>query len=413
MTATPERADGKGLGLEADGFAQTMVLGPTPKWLIENAYLSPYQYFAPETDIDLTGLRLTDSGDVSAKEFRARVVDSRMVGDVVEHYKKYAPGKQAIVFASDVATCMDLEKAFMLQGISATALSGDTDSGIRDTQVDAFENREIQVLINCDLFDEGFDVPGVEAVILARFTESLAKYLQMVGRGLRPVYAPGYDLDLLQGRKAAIAAGDKPHAIVIDAVRNWERHISPDWPRTWTLASRPKGTRAARPDLLPQRICLECAQLTPRSLRVCAFCGAPPEQVADRSTPEKVDGDLQLLDLEALHAIYARIEAANMSAEAYRQRLFEPDANGRIIPPKYHGAAVRRHEAAKTRRRVLYELIGWWMGGHPPERPIYERQRLFYLRFGIDCATCQTLPEKETDQLIDLITQRFSEDLQR
>ena len=43
----------------------------------------------------------------------------------------------------------------------------------------------IQVLVNVDIFSEGFDCPDVEFVQLARPTLSLAKYLQMVGRGLR------------------------------------------------------------------------------------------------------------------------------------------------------------------------------------------------------------------------------------
>ena len=49
----------------------------------------------------------------------------------------------------------------------------------------ADELAPIQVLVNVDIFSEGFDCPDVEFVQLARPTLSLAKYLQMVGRGLR------------------------------------------------------------------------------------------------------------------------------------------------------------------------------------------------------------------------------------
>ena len=129
VTATPERADGKGLGIDHAGFAEVMVEGPTLQWLIDNGYLSPFKYIAPPSDFNVQGLAVTASGDFNPKALRARVVESHLVGDIVEHYKKFALGTQAIVFASDVETAGEMAQEFKKQGIVAASMSGYTPPG--------------------------------------------------------------------------------------------------------------------------------------------------------------------------------------------------------------------------------------------------------------------------------------------
>ena len=411
VTATPERADGKGLGLHADGFVDEMVEGPSTRWLMKNGYLSRYRYICPESDLNLDDIPVTASGDVNTRAMRSRYVESHIVGDVVENYLKYAAGKKAIVFANDVETATEHEAAFLVRGVRAKALSGKTDDGERDKALEQFEFGDLDVLINVDLFDEGFDVPGVEWVILARVTLSLGKYLQMVGRGLRVVYASGYDLSTVEGRLAAIAAGSKPVAGVIDMVRNYDRHGMPDWPRAWTLNSRERGVRAGNTGTIPQRVCLVCTQPYEVVHKVCPYCGAPMPEPAGRSSPEQVDGDLVELDVEALAALFDKMRAADMPDDEYAASLWVPNSAGKIVPPEYHNKQIRRHQAAKYRREVLRNLVGWWVGMQPKGRRMSEVHRRFFHRFNVDIATAFTLSEKDTNNLIDTITQRFSEDL--
>ena len=279
VTATPERTDGVGLGTKdvgGGGFAEVMIEGPTMGWLIEQGYLSPYSYKAPETDLDLDNIPITASGDVSTVAMRARVVDSHLVGDVVAQYLQFTPGKKAIVFANDVATSEELAAAFRAKGVRAQSLSRrNRRRRTRRGPGRLLKTGDLDVLCNCELFDEGFDVPAVEVVILARVTASLGKYLQMCGRGLRPVYAAGYDFSTAQGRAQAIANGPKPAAVIIDPCRNWERHGLPHWPRSWSLASREKGSRGAGSDTLPQHVCRECTQPFLKVLPACPMCGTP------------------------------------------------------------------------------------------------------------------------------------------
>lgn len=407
VTATPERADGKGLGsgLDGDGFADVMVEGPSLQWLIDQGYLAPFTYKAPTTDLDVSGLAVTASGDLNTKALRARVVESHLVGDVVDQFRQFAAGKRAIVFATDVETAEDMAKAYNAAGIPAAALSGETDSGERDRCLDDFEAGALRVLVNVDLFDEGFDVPGVDAVILARPTESLAKYLQMVGRALRVIYAAGFDLATAEGRKAAIAASEKPRAIVIDPVRNWERHGGPNWPRKWSLASKEKGTRGTVPDTVPQRVCDGCTQPYERFYVACPYCGHVPEP-AGRSRPEQVDGDLTELDMEGMARLFAAMEQADMDDEKYQRYQI-----ARNIPPVGRSADMKRHQEAKYRRQVLKELVAWWVGMQPADRDLKEKHRRFYHRFGVDIGTAFTLNAKDTDALIDTIKRRFAEDM--
>jgi superfamily II DNA or RNA helicase len=385
VTATPQRADGQGLGSHADGFCDEMVEGPSTQWLIEKGYLSKFRYFAPDTDLDVTGLA-TPSGDFTPKALRSRVVESHLVGDVTQHWRRFAEGKRTIVFAPDVETAHEIASAFRAKGVAAVALSGKTDQAERDRELERFEAGEVTVLVNCALFDEGFDVPAVECVLLASPTMSLSKFLQMIGRGLRT----------LEG---------KTEAIVIDMVRNWERgHGMPNWPRQWTLDAREKGTRSTVSDTKPQRVCLECTQPYSAFLKACTWCGAvhvPPE----RSTPEQVGGDLTELDVEGMAALFAKIDKAGMADDEYAA-----DQAARHIPLIGRGADMKRHRAAKYRRGVLHELVAWWVGMQS-DRELGEIHRRFYVRFGIDIGLAFTLSATDTDALIATITTKFTEDL--
>ncbi len=406
VTATPERADSKGLGDHSDGFCEEMVEGPSTHWLIKNGYLSDFTYKCPTTDLDLDDIPLTASGEVNSKEMRNRTIESHLVGDVVSHYLRFAKGRKTIVFANDVTTAEEMAIAFRDKGVRAVALSGETDQGERDRQLDSFENGDLEVLINVDLFDEGFDVPAVECVMLARVTMSLGKYLQMVGRGLRPVYAKGYDLTTVEGRLAAMANGPKPRAIIIDPVRNWERHGAPNWPRKWTLDR--KGNGAGGGSGVKQRICLKCTQPYEMFYKECPYCGQPipPPESGGRSAPEKVDGDLMELDAEGMAALFAKISKADMSDTDYAM-----DQLNRNIPRIGRGADMKRHQAAKYRRKVLNELVAWWTGCQPKDRSLSETHRRFFHRFGVDIGTALTLNRKDTDALIERIQEQFTEDL--
>ena len=388
MTATPERCDGKGLGSHADGFCDVMVEGPQTYQLLNSnpRHLTPFKYFTPETDLDIDDIPLTASGDLNMTVMRKRVIDSDFVGDIVEHYREFAEGVKTLVFASDVDTAEDMARAFRRAGYKAVALSSRTDPNVREAEMENFEDGDLDIIVNVDLFDEGVDVAGVGCVMLGRPTDSLSKYLQMVGRALR----------LCEG---------KEFAIIIDAVRNWERHHLPHVPRRWTLDGTTRDERQSS-DLLPDRVCVECSQPYNRALSFCPYPGCGEEYVpAERGTIGQTDGSLSALDLEAYDEIYARMAAANVPLEDYGQ-----DQIARNIPPIGRAADLKRHKVVLHRRKVLNELIAWW-AGLQKGRSKDEINRRFYLRFGVDTVTAFTLDTNGTNNLIDAVRQKFDIDI--
>lgn len=386
VTASPERADGVGLGLGQGGYAEVMVEGPTVRDLMQWGHLSNYRYKAPASDLQVDDIPLDARGEFNAKALKARVTESHIVGDAVSQYQTHGEGRRAIVFATDVATAHDMATAFAGAGINAAALDGTTDDGVRENTLEAFEAGSIQVLVNVDLFDEGFDVPAVECVVMARPTMSLAKFLQQIGRSLR------------------VAEGKKD-AIIIDLVRNWERHGMPSWPRKWTLEGT-RGERSGRTRLPPQRLCLKCTHPYDAFHKVCPFCGHEPKP-AERSKPEQVNGDLVELDTAAMDALFSRIAAANKSVEDYRSELF-----ARNIPTIGHPRMIKKHKATLYRRGVLEQQVKWWVGVQQQlGRTMSEIYRRFYCRFGVDMGTALALDQQTTDALIERIKTQFTEDI--
>lgn len=404
VTATPVRADGQGLGDNASGFVQEMIEASDTQALVSAGYLSRFKYLAPSSDLDTTGIPLTALGELSPNALRKRVVDSSLVGDVVQHYIDLAHGKKCIVFATDVSTALELETTFNAQGILAKALSGTTKHSYRDDTLNEFENGALNVLINVNLFDEGFDVAAVEVCILARPTQSLAKFLQMVGRALRVVYPANSDLSSVQSRLDARDNGPKQFALIIDPVRNWERHGLPNWPRVWTLEDNDKSRRAAV-ELDPLRVCTNCTQPYEAYRTGCPYCGAVPA-VAARRIPASVDGDLQELDVDGMAQLVAKIEQADCSDDIYRQYQLM-----RRMPEIGRRQDMKRHRKNKERRCVLRELVAWWLGIQPHGRTLSEKQKRFYYRFNIDIGTAFTLKAKDTDSLVSKIKSKFTKDL--
>lgn len=282
VTATPARADGQGLGRQADGVADVIIVGPTSRQLIQLGHLSDYEIVCPKSDLNVDDVKLSADGDWCAKNLKKAAKESRIVGDVVENYKKYANGRRTIVFATDVETADDIASSFNEAGIKAASVNGASKLSWREQSLADFASGKTPVLVNVDLFDEGFDCPGADVCVMARPTASLAKYLQMIGRVLRPV--PGKT------------------ALIIDHVSNVIRHGLPDRNRVWTLNRREKRSVAVKdPEALDLKTCPYCLKPYESFRTACPYCGQTKPLPEPRSrSVQMVDGDLVLLDKATL-----------------------------------------------------------------------------------------------------------------
>lgn len=410
VTATPTRADGKGLGRHADGVFDAMIVGPTMRDLINQGYLTDYRIFAPPSDIDLSQVPTGASGEFSPNKLKTAVRKSHIVGDVVSHYLRIAPGKLGITFASDVETATDIAAQFNDAGVPAAVVSAKTSDTDRILILRRFKNRELLQLVNVDLFGEGFDLPAIEVVSMARPTQSYALFVQQFGRALRlmidAILSGKWATFTDQERKAHIAASTKPQAIIIDHVGNVERHKLPDVSREWTLDRRDKRSRNKPDDAIPVRTCLndKCFAVYERIYNACPFCGHKPIP-APRSGPEQVDGDLTEITPDILAAMRGEIDHVDKHPETIRSEL-----NSKYMPRIGVLAGIKRHVERQEIQEALRASIAWWAGWQRAKgREDSESYRRFYFAFGVDVMTAQTLKPKEAIELAGRINQHLGE----
>ncbi len=374
VTATPTRADGKGLGAHVDGVFHEMVLGPSMRELIDWGYLCDYRYVCPPSDINLAHVTISASGDFTPAALKEARRKSSITGDVVKHYLKFARGKRGITFDTDVQSATDTAEAYRAAGVRAEVVSGDTPDDLRDAILERFRNGELEQLVNVDLFGEGFDVPAVEVVSFARPTMSLSLFIQQAGRALR----------IMEG---------KQRAIIIDHVGNLVRHMGPpDRWRPWSLERREKQVRNKTVQEVPIRQCLNdelpCLAPFERFHPCCPFCGWVPE-IANRSAPSFVDGDLFEVDEQTLARLRAAVAAVDGAP------YVPQNVSGEIA-----GAMRRRHWERQQTQASLRSTIDLWSGWQTHlglnNRQI---QKKFYLQYGIDGLTARTLGGDDAEKL--------------
>jgi len=249
LTATPERLDGKGLG----NIYTAMVEGPSVRWLIDNKYLSPYEVFEPGIP-DVSNLD-TRAGDYAKEQNESLMDTPSITGDAIREYQKHSAGKRAVAFCVSIKHSEHVAQQFRDAGISAIHVDGNTPRAQRKAAVNAFRAGDITILTSVDIFGEGFDLPAMETAILLRPTQSLALYIQQVGRVLRPY--PG-----------------KERALILDHAGNVRRHFLPDEPRVWSLEGRKKKKKKEVENEVKIKIrnCTQCL-FVHRPAPICPYCG--------------------------------------------------------------------------------------------------------------------------------------------
>ncbi len=375
VTATPQRADGRGLGRHSDGVFDNMQVGLQTAELIGIKALTEYECYCPQGDFDVEKLKKGESGDYTQASMKAASEASKIVGDVVEHYMRYTPGRRALVFATDVETSVRMAQQFNIAGIPAASVSALTDPGVRYDTLKRLRDGRLKVVTNCDLLGEGVDVVSIDTCILARPTASLAVYLQQVGRCLRP-------------------DPDNPNkiAVIIDMVSNVRRHGFPDRKHNWTLDRRDRrASKAKDPDLVDVVICpVSGRPMEAIYIATCPHCFGP-----DGVTPgnhvkpslasgpgravEVVAGDLCKLSAEDLAELRKQLILPNPDD------VYAPAAAGA-------GAQIGQRNLAHARieaQRALSDVIDLWAGQqrYGKGRDDSDIQKRFFYATGIDMIT--------------------------
>ena len=217
MTATPCRMNKKSF----TRLFEHLLTSPCTNDFIMRGYLSPYDYvvIGKYSNDQLTVNQLKgrgSDGDYAIQEMDEKLNVPQTIQRLFDSIKKYADGKKGIVYAIDIDHAQAIATCYNALGLKSVALDSKTPAKKRKEMVEAFRRSEIDCLVNVNLFDEGFDCPDVEFIQMARPTLSLAKYLQMVGRGLR----------INHENKDKVC-------MIIDNVGNYRKFGLPDKPRNW------------------------------------------------------------------------------------------------------------------------------------------------------------------------------------
>jgi len=413
VTAWPGRADGKGISRKSDGVFDFMHVGPRMIEMIRWGFLTDADVVCPETDIALTEDMIGASGDyvLDRGKGKAAVRASGIVGDTVANYLKWAQGRKTVVFASDVETGADMALRFREAGVPAQFIDGTTPGHIRRSILADYRAGKTMVLVNVDLFGEGFDLPAIECVIMARKTKSFQIFTQQWGRGARLMVTRAvmrhWDSCTVEQRLPHIAASGKPKSLIIDQVGNLiEFRGPPDCPAAFSMDRVDKRSTGPS-DAIPTRNCLnpECLKNYRRIHHTCPYCGTAPEPSGGRSSPKQVDGDLALLDPEVLEQMRAAVAQAVMRSDAdVRVDLLHKFASDIAIK-----GAITRNQQHQAAHRELVDAMAWWAGQQGLD-DVREIQRLFWFEFGVDMLTPQSYSRPDMERFTERVVEKLTEE---
>jgi DNA repair protein RadD len=323
MTATPCRGDGRGLG----NIFDTMIECPQVADLIVGGFLVKSRVYAP-VDPDLRGVR-TQQGDYVVGQLERRMNTDSLVGDIVEHWLKYGERRRTVVFAVGVEHSFHIKNELVQAGVRAEHLDGETPIAARAEILARLASGETEVVTNCMVLTEGWDMPAVGCCILARPTKQMGLFRQMIGRVLRP-------------------ADGKPDAIILDHSGAVYRHGLPEDHIEWTLAVdrravNPAQVKRERGEAPKLRECPGCKAVM--YAPPCGACGWQPQPRARAVDFE--DGELGLVtNGRAVAVDYDQAEKDRWHAmlrHIAQERGYNPGWVGHYFKQKFGHWPTRRY----------------------------------------------------------------------
>ena len=216
VTATPWRMNHQSF---TDLFDK-LVLSMPVKEFINQGYLAPYKYYSLKSDSvihkTIDDIELDRFGEYRESSMEEKMDIGSIRAQLLNSYQALAKGKKGIIYAINITHAKHICEEYELAGYNVVSIDSKTPAEVRKKMVDKFKNGGIDIIVNVDIFSEGFDCPDIEFIQLARPTRSLVKYLQQVGRGLR-----------------TNKTGSKEDCIILDNVGVYQQFGLPDAKRHW------------------------------------------------------------------------------------------------------------------------------------------------------------------------------------
>lgn len=366
-SATPFRL-GMGLLTEGDMFDDIIIdFSKTEKfcWFIDQGYLAPLVTKRPSTHIDLTGVpvRMGEYNEKLMEEIADRSDTNRSV--VEEVIEQGRTRNHWMGFCSGVGHAEHLKTMFLACGVSAEVVHGKMSETEQDRIEALFRAGQIRCILNCNVYNKGWDFDALDLIFVARGTQSCAWWIQVLGRGTRPLFAPGFDLETTDGRLASILASAKANGcLVLDFCRNTEKLGPVNDP---VLPSPKKKGVASNSGDAPVKACHSCGAYNHTRASECVTCGEPfpPSSCIEptASTNELVVRKASVPILQTLHPL----------RQFFSKKMGSNPARGEYVRVAYEDLSTTVSEyyfpsAPESESYMIREFSKFWFtaGGKKP-----------------------------------------------
>ncbi len=270
FSATPWREKGGSLIDQKNAIFTDIIYEVGIGYLVKRGYLSPLISKSSLIQADLSGVKIL-GGEYNIKQAEAALDRDELTKAAIGEIEVLAKDRNHFLFfCQGVDHAYHVRDELRARGWESDIITGETPQIERTRLLDKFKKSKSKyALVNNAVLTTGTNLPNVDCLIFLRATQSASLYIQICGRGARPIYAPGYDLSTDDNRLMAIANGFKPNCLVLDYAGNIERFGAVD------LIEMPRSKNKKgddKPTCPPQKICPSCREPVFISVRQCA-CG--------------------------------------------------------------------------------------------------------------------------------------------
>lgn len=265
-------------------------------WLIEQGYLSRPVPKDPGFELNSDDIAL-QAGDFNNKQTSQAMRDQDILERAVDLTIAMGveQGRKAwLTFAQSIEDADLIADMFTYKGYPHESVHSKRND--RDEVLDAFRRGELQGVTNKDILTTGYNQKNIDLICALRLTRSPGLWVQMVGRGTRCLYAPGYDITTREGRWHAILASDKQNCLVLDFVGNTRRLGPINYPRI----PGPRKKSSGSGEMV--RCCPECNTFSHISCKTCEECGyqfPPPTRLQEDASTDQLVRDREPMQAPA------------------------------------------------------------------------------------------------------------------
>lgn len=328
LSATPYRL---GLGMITDGgiftdIAVDMTTLEIFNWFFDAGYLSPLIPRPTKTELDVSGVKKR-GGEYIEKDLQKAVDKAEITEAALREALEIAHARgRILVFTTGVEHTEHVTDALRLLGESAVCVHSKMSDKQRAEALDAHRSGRARWLVNNNVLTTGYDDPYIDCIVMLRPTNSPGLWVQMLGRGTRPVYAQGFDLDTIEGRLAAIAASVKQNCLVLDFAAN----TLSLGPINDPVIPKMKGKGGGPP---PVKFCQHEGLIQPLALQPNA------SDLIDRGETFEVSGVLKATGCGAYNHTSARVCCDCGASFHFKPKISTQASKSELIAKKRRGEA--------------------------------------------------------------------------